>query len=435
MAVRNQAFVFGAIADDYTGGADLAGMLFEQGVATAQLFGVPREELIAEVGERCQAAVVCLKSRSIAAAEACRLSSLALDRLTTLAPKQVQFKYCSTFDSTAEGNIGPVAETLLARLSQPFTIAVPALPVNGRTQYQGHLFVGGRLLSETHMRNHPLNPMTDSDLVRHLQRQCSAKTGLIALDTVRQGPDAIRKAADGLSAGGIAIALVDAVCDSDLANIAEAAANLPLITGGSGITSRLPDVWRKRGWLREAAGPLSTPGNAAPDGALVLSGSCSAATLQQLEELERSGWSAVERLDPRALLHSPEDELARLLAASRASLELTGRAAVRSSSSAEARQGKQSAELSGRIEAVFGRLAAALVGEGLVGRVVVAGGETSGAVVDALGLEAVEIAALLDPGVPALREVGGRGLRLALKSGNFGSVDFFVKAIRALEAL
>ncbi|MBL8295017.1 MAG: four-carbon acid sugar kinase family protein, partial [Bryobacterales bacterium] len=300
-------------------------------------------------------------------------------------------------------------DELLNALDASYTVAVPALPVNGRTQYLGHLFVNGVLLNESPMRHHPLNPMTDANLVRWLQRQTSRRVGLVALPDVQRGRFAV--------APGVEIALVDAVTDADLVSIAEAVCDLPLITGGSGLAMRLPGVWRSRGLL--AASAEATPHAPARPGTLILAGSCSAATLDQLRAWEESGYEAlsmnVADLGPR--------ELARLEQEARAGVERNGVALIRSSAPPEER-------VPGAAEAVeqaFAELAKRLAPA--VDKLIVAGGETAGAVVDALQLRAVELTAILDPGVPALRSVDEPHLHLALKSGNFGSRDFFSKAL------
>ena len=401
--------LFGAIADDYTGGADLAGMLRERGVRTVQLFGIPHDLSVAEGYE---VVVLCLKSRSIAPSGACGQSLSALEALRRLGARQIQFKYCSTFDSTERGNIGPVTDALMQALGVESTIAVPALPVNGRTQYLGHLFVGSQLLSDSPMRHHPLNPMTDSNLVRHLQAQTRRRVGLIDLHTLRQGAAVITEPG---------IALVDAIAEEDLDIIAQAFADLPLITGGSGLGMSLPRVWRERGLL---SGGHQFDAEPAPLGrTLILSGSCSAATLNQLEELERAGHSPI-RVNVSTLMQDPAAELHRLEAACADS----DVACVRSSAPAPERESGE--RVSAAIEALFGQLAKRLVDSGGVTRIIVAGGETSGAVVNALDIKAVEILDTIDPGVPALKALGGKPLRLALKSGNFGAPDFFLKTIR-----
>jgi 3-dehydrotetronate 4-kinase len=407
--------LFGAIADDFTGGSDLAGMLRERGVATVQTFGVPDEGLLEKLRGRYQAAVVCLKSRSIPADEARAVSLAALGRLQKLEPRQLYFKYCSTFDSTPEGNIGPVADALMGWLGSGFTIALPALPVNGRTQYQGHLFVNGQLLSDSPMRNHPLNPMTDSNLVRWLQLQTERRVGLIPLDVVSGGPERIKERTAELRDSGVAMALVDCVCESDLDRVAEAFVDHRFLTGGSGLGMALPKLWREKGWL--SADAIETPGSAGGP-VVALSGSCSAATLRQVERLRASGCAVVG-------IEQGEDEL---FAAASTALERAGRVAVSSSAPPEQRKLGAAQE----IEALMGRLAGRFVNEAGVRRIVVAGGETSGAVVEALGVKAVEITGILDPGVPSLRSIEEPRVALALKSGNFGSEDFFEKAMRQI---
>ena len=418
------ALLLGAIADDYTGGSDLAGMMRERGVRTVMLFGVPDATEVEAIRGRYEAVVLCLKSRSIPPEEACAQSLDALRALQSFGARQIQFKYCSTFDSTPRGNIGPVTNTLLEAMQVASTVAVPALPVNKRTQYLGNLFVGSELLSESPMRHHPLNPMTESNLVRHLQAQTTRKVRLIDWHTVQLGPDAIR---DGI--GAHAISLVDVLTDADLGRIAEAVVDLPLITGGSGLGMALPYVWRQRRLLDEVSAASREP--AAPGGTLVLSGSCSAATLSQLAALEEAGVSSVA-MNTHHLLTDWHSESERLSSAARTSLRTAGVAVVRSSEAPASRM--ESEHLSAMIERCFGAVARTLAEESAVTRVIVAGGETSGAVVNALGIRALEITGTIDPGVPSLKTLTGRPLWLALKSGNFGAPDFFVKTMRYWDA-
>ncbi|MCC6586591.1 MAG: four-carbon acid sugar kinase family protein [Bryobacterales bacterium] len=379
-------------------------MLFEQGVRIALLFG------IGEVpAQGYEAAVVCLKTRSAPVEESRRLSRKALERLRSAGARQIQFKYCSTFDSTPKGNIGPVTDELMTALDTSFTIAVPALPVNGRTQYLGHLFVNGLLLSDSPLRTHPLNPMTDSNLVRWLQLQTHRRVGLIGLDAVRSG----RLEAPE----GVAIALVDAIADQDLEAIARAFVDLPLITGGSGLAIKLPTVWRERGWL-EATSAAGLRVSSRP-GALILSGSCSAATLGQLDAWKQAGGKVIS-MNVQALGSGEIDALER---AALAAIDSEGVALIASSAAPAYRV----PEASAAIERAFGDLARRLTPR--AGKVIVAGGETAGAVVEALDIKAVELTAILDPGVPALRSLDERRLGMALKSGNFGSRDFFRKAV------
>lgn len=402
-----------AIADDFTGGTDLAGMLHEGGARTVLVFGD------GGVPPGYEAAVVCVKSRSVGAAEAAAMAVDALGRLRAHVPRQVYFKYCSTFDSTPKGNIGPVCDALLNELSEPFTLAIPALPVNGRTQYMGHLFVNGVPLAESPMRHHPLNPMTDSNLVRWLGKQTPSRVGLLRLPVVVGDPAA---EAMRLRNEGVEIALADVVADGDLDALAEAFVDMPLLTGGSGMGMALPKVWKRRGMV---SGPAGGDWQAGGGPALILAGSCSTATLGQLEQL--GGRQACIHVE--ALLADPEAETGRVLKDARKQLREQGYAVVRSSATAEERDAKglDAQIIAEELETLFGVIAATLADD--VQRLIVAGGETAGAVTAALGVEAAEVVKLIDPGVPAIRPVGGPAMTMVLKSGNFGSADFFRKAL------
>lgn len=418
--------IFGAIADDYTGGSDLAGMLAGQNVRTLMHFGVPAAPAGSPAAAGYDAAVVCLKSRSIPAPAARAMAAEALAWLQASGARQIQFKYCSTFDSTADGNIGPVLEELLMRTGAPLAVAVPALPVNGRTQYLGHLFVNGVPLAESPMRHHPLNPMTDSNLVRHLAAQTRARVGLIALDTVRAGASAIAGAMRKLTDDGVRMALVDATEECDLESIAAAVAGEKLISGGSGLGARLPAFWRLDAALPRpavaAAGRAAAPGS----GLLMLAGSCSAATLDQLDRYQRESGPGL-RIDAANLGNA-----ANIVEQAIGILRRTGRALVYSSAPPDERM---PAALSASIEQTLAAVAVESVRAAGVRRVIVAGGETSGAVVDALAVKAVEVLRVLTPGVPALATVTGEPLALVLKSGNFGGPAFFSEAAAYLEGL
>ena len=384
-------------------------MLAGEGVRTVQTFGVPDEETLS-VAADAEAVVVSLKSRSIPAEEAVARSLGALRALEQLGARQVQFKYCSTFDSTPEGNIGPVVSVLMDALQTDYTVAVPALPVNGRTQYMGYLFVNGTLLSESPMRYHPLNPMTESNLVRHLQAQTSRRVGLIDLHSVRN--------VSFERSQGVEIALVDAIDDTDLRSIATAVADDPLITGGSGISQALPAVWKKKGlWERSAPEVCGTRRTVRRT--LMLSGSCSTATLRQVGQ-----WHGPSvRMNPAEL--GPR-EFNRLIDFCLASWEHNPEVLVYSS----AEPGARTEGAAKAVEAAFAEIARTLLGR--YEQVVTTGGETSGAVIEALGVRAVEIGPRIDPGIPALRSIAGPRLVLALKSGNFGSDNFFAKATQSL---
>jgi len=416
------SLLLGCIADDFTGATDLASMLVRHGMATVQLIGVPEREV--DAGDA-QAVVVALKSRTIPAAQAIDQSLAALAWLQAQGARQILFKYCSTFDSTDQGNIGPVSEALLDALGADFTIACPALPENGRSVYMGHLFVGERLLSDTHMRHHPLTPMTDSNLVAVLGRQSRAPVGLVPYPVVERGPEAIRARFAELKRVGLRQAIADATSERNLVDLGTAAADLALITGGSGIAMGLPGNFRRAGLLAETGEADLLP--AVGGHAAALAGSCSAATLDQIERFAASG--PVLALDPLALVRDGA-EVERAISwaerrLSEAPVLIRSSAPPEEVASVQAAVGRERAGAA--IEAAMARIARALVERG-VRRLVVAGGETSGAVVAALGVRGLRIGPPIDPGVPWTVSLGEPHLALALKSGNFGAPDFFRKA-------
>jgi uncharacterized protein YgbK (DUF1537 family) len=426
----------GVIADDFTGATDVASMLVRGGMRTVQVIGVPAGPAPADA----DAVVVALKSRTAPVAEAVAESLAAWAWLHSAGARQCYFKYCSTFDSTDAGNIGPVAEALMSATGARFTIACPAFPENGRTIFRGHLFVGDQLLSDSGMRDHPLTPMRNSNLVQVLQPQCkSTRVGLIRYDTVARGAGAVAERIAALQADGYGIAVADAVGEADLQALAEACIELPLLTAGSGLAQPLPALYAARGWLKldaaaAALGPMSGP-------AAVLAGSCSVATQAQVAHWRKAGGAALA-LDALALARGPQ-ALEQAMAWARRSVH-QGPVLVHSTLDATALRAVQAelgvAAAGALVEAALAALARALVEEGVT-RLVVAGGETSGAVVQALGVQALRIGASICPGVPwtrALGRAGGSGvagateeapLWLALKSGNFGSAAFFSEAL------
>lgn len=414
----------GCIADDLTGATDVALMLQNAGMRTMQAIGVP-ERADSGAPPEADAVVVALKSRTSPPAEAVAQSLSALAWLRAQGAEQILFKYCSTFDSTDAGNIGPVADALLEALGASFTVACPAFPTNKRTVYLGHLFVGEQLLSDSPMKDHPLTPMRDANLVRVLGRQTKRKVGLVPLPTVRQGADAMRAALSALRESGHGYAIVDAVADEDLLALGAACKGMPLLTGGSGIAMGLPANFGVRKGA-EAALP-AVGGHAA-----VLSGSCSAQSNAQVAHwlASRPGFQIdpLQLADGVDLAASALAWAGPLLAAAPVLVYATANPdAVRK---AQARLGAQRAgEL---VEKCLARIARGLVERG-VRRLVVAGGETSGAVVKALGARVLRIGAQIDPGVPWTQTVETRAgeprIALALKSGNFGAVDFFDKAL------
>jgi uncharacterized protein YgbK (DUF1537 family) len=415
--------LLGCVADDLTGATDLALMLTREGMRTIQSTGLPPDDLdVSEV----DAVVVALKSRTIAVKDAVSQSLAAAHALRKLGAQRLFFKYCSTFDSTDEGNIGPVAEALLELVGGGVTIACPAFPKAGRTIYGGYLFVNGVPLNESPMKDHPLTPMHDANLVRVLQRQTMLAVGLIAYETVNAGTVAIRAALENTSAS-IRMYIVDAIADAHLRTIGAAVAHLPLITGGSGVAMGLPAAYRQAGLLDRLT-PAPTQ-MAAPQGRqAILSGSCSTATRGQVKAAIAAGLPHL-RIDPLDVAGGVQTAAQILQWVDRQPKDKPF--LIYSSDEPDAVRDVQ--ERLGRnqagtiVEDLLGRIAAALPARGVT-RLIVAGGETSGAVMQALGAGVLTIGPEIDPGVPWTRSRSGVDMALALKSGNFGTSDFFLKA-------
>ena len=420
--------LLGAIADDLTGATDLALTLSREGMRTVQIVGVPPEGF--DYGDA-EAVVIALKSRTIPADQAVEMSLQALERLQEAGARQIIFKYCSTFDSTPEGNIGPVTQALLAAMDDDLTIVCPAFPTNGRTIYRGHLFVGDLPLSESPMKDHPLTPMTDSSLVRLMQAQTSLSVGLVNLDTVRCGPRSIREAFDRARSTGIKVLVVDAISDDDLRAIGIAVTEMKLITGGSGIAIGLPENFRTQ--LKLGPRPAKSVFEAPAGRAIMLAGSCSAATRGQIKAAIAAG-TPTFRIDP---LEIDADTLTPAQAIAWADKATDAVPLIYSSADPDdvrAAQDKLGRDRAGElVEHFLGGVATGLRARGFT-RFLVAGGETSGAVVGALGVSALFIGPEIDPGVPWTRSLGeAEPIALALKSGNFGTEDFFAKAWRMLK--
>ena len=423
--------LLGCIADDFTGATDLANNLVRAGMRTVQMIGVPAWDAEAVDAD---AIVVALKSRTIAPGKAVEQSVAALRWLRLQGVQQIYFKYCSTFDSTPAGNIGPVTDALLDVLHGPgagFTIACPAFPENARTVFKGHLFVGDQLLSDSGMRQHPLTPMTDSNLVRVLQAQTRRRVGLVPQDVVARGPSAILERFAELQAQGVGVAVLDAVCNEDLMRIGCALGGMPLVTAGSGVAIGLPQNWR--GQLTEGAAAQLPPAGGLR---AVVSGSCSVATHAQVQQFMQSG-RPVFAVDPMAIA-AGVDVAAQALQALTPQLACGPVLAYATAEPAAVRavQVQLGAERAGAIvEETMSRIAQGLVQAG-VRQLVVAGGETSGAVVQALEVQRMAIGPQIDPGVPwtavQSRWCPGEVLHMALKSGNFGGNDFFAKAFACL---
>jgi uncharacterized protein YgbK (DUF1537 family) len=419
----------GCIADDYTGASDLANTLTRAGLRTVQTIGVPADDLaLPEV----DAVVVSLKSRSIEAGQAVARSRDADTWLRARGASHVLFKICSTFDSTDAGNIGPVTDALRADCGEAIVLVTPAFPETGRTVYQGNLFVGAVPLNESPLKDHPLNPMHDSNLVRVLARQSRTKVGLVNLAAVTRGVDAVRTQLTELAAKGIGAAIIDAVFDSDLETIGAVAATHGLSVGASGMGLGLARALVSSGKVKpNAAGadmgaPVGGP-------SACLAGSCSQATLQQIANAERV--MPVLHLDPDRIT-TGSDEAQRALAWARerlgdGSLLIASSATPERVAALQARHGRDAAGHA--IEQAMADIAQGLVQSG-VRRLVVAGGETSGAVVDRLAIPGFLVGAEIAAGVPVLRAVGAKdgSMLLALKSGNFGGPEFFTDALRLM---
>jgi uncharacterized protein YgbK (DUF1537 family) len=422
--------ILGCIADDFTGGTDLANNLVRAGMRTVQIIGVPDADHPAPDAD---AVVVALKSRTAPVAEAVAQSVAAARWLRAQGAAQIYFKVCSTFDSTPRGNIGPVTEALMDALGADFVVITPAFPENARTVFKGHLFVGDLLLSDSSMRHHPLTPMTDANLVRIMQAQLDAargrRVGLIDYRCVAQGAASITRRIAALRAEGVTLAVADALGEDDLRTLAQAAAPLKLVVAGSGLAIGIPALHDLAGNSRTAQ--LPSVGGARA----VVSGSCSAATNAQVVAFITSGGAAFA-VDPLQLAAGC-NVVEAALAWARPLLNHVPVLVYASAEPAAVRAVHEriGADKAGAlVEDALSRIALSLVEAG-AGQLIVAGGETSGACVQALGITQLRIGPQIDPGVPwchAVTPARPAGLHLALKSGNFGGTDFFTRAFTLL---
>ena len=437
--------LLGCIADDFTGATDLANNLVRAGMRVVQTNGVPTKPLASDV----DAVVIALKTRTIAPVDAIAQSLAALNWLKQAGSRQIYFKYCSTFDSwygvdgsDKRGNIGPVTEALMDAMDVDFTIATPAFPDNGRAVFKGHLFVGDVLLSESSMKNHPLTSMLDANLVNVMQAQCQRKVGLIDYRTVAAGEVALQTRIAKLRAQGFGIAIVDAISNEDLMRLGPALADLPLVTAGSGVAIGLPQNFGIQANGESAAQAATLP--AAKGWQAVVSGSCSQVTNAQVAAWQASG-QPHKALNLTAVLGSDTQSQAEVQSVLSWAKPFLTRGPVLIYSTADVESVKTTQTLLGsdatgaRVEQALSAIAKGLVELG-VQQLVLAGGETSGACVLALGVEQMQIGPQIDPGVPwcyglssKAGEAAGVNIHLTLKSGNFGSSDFFVKAFKLLE--
>lgn len=409
--------VFCAAADDDTGATDLAGMLTGEGLRTVLVLDGRPEAW----GEGYDAVITGTGSRALPPADAYARTQEAVQRLRALSPRVIEVKYCSTFDSTAEGNIGPSIDAAMDELGETFTVALPALPVNGRTTFMGYHFVYGQLLSESPMRDHPLTPMRNSNLVSHLQSQTRRRVVSLRHPVTREAVDACR----GEGAG---IAVLDCVSDADLEGVCEAISHLALISGSSAPAMKLPRIWRREGWWTPREQSSRREGGSS-GGFLIVAGSCSQATRRQNEWFERQGgFTAV--IDPVEFLEGcaapvlPEgrDCLLRT-ASSKADIE-------RVAAYAEGK-GLDPASAGLAIAIALARTVRQIVERRPPAGLIVAGGETATAICRALEFGALEVGRNIEPGVPVCYPLGQFRFPVALKSGNFGSEDFYRRAMKA----
>lgn len=435
--------IFGCVADDDTGATDEAGMFTQNNLRTVIIIGPPTPETMLKYSERFDAVIIAARTRSIAPEEAKHKTRMSLEALMTLKPKLYKLKYCSTFDSTPKGNIGPSIDAALETLDLRSTIVVPALPVNGRTTYMGHHFVYDQLLSESPIKDHPLNPMRESNLVTFLQKQTKTKVGLADYRAVKSGPEFLRQKFQQLESEGIAMIVIDAVDQEDLHTISLAAAENRLVTGSSGLAMELPKIFQQKGVLSDEELTYDhirvRPGNRS---VMVIAGSCSVATRKQNEFAKQRGYKSI-KVDAEKLIRKDQapSEIARVAkdAAKIINAE-ENLLLVTSNNPCEVEKNKQSGreiglgdvEIGNAISRGLGAIAKNVLDQSNVNKVIIAGGETASDIVRELGLEALEVGKPIDPGVPCCFSLGECKLALALKSGHFGTEDFYIKAAKIL---
>ncbi len=421
--------ILGAIADDFTGASDLASNFAEAGMNVIQFLGVPESfESVA----RADAVVIALKTRSVHCDEAVRQSLAALGSLQAMGARRFYFKYSSTFDSTNAGNIGQVAEALLTALNATQTIFCPAYPDYARTVYQGHLFVGDRLLSESGMESHPLTPMKDANLVRVLSNQTRLHVISASFELIQQGSRPFQEFLQLPATKERRFIIVDAINNQDLRTIAMACAEMPLVTGSSRLAMAIPDVYRSKGLLSQERSIPFMPAIAGRTA--ILSGSCSKATQEQVAYMHSR--CASFRLDARRCISHPEKVVGEALDWVRNQnaempILLFSTATADKVSCLQEEFSREVAATA--VESVFSAIAVRMVSECGVRRLIVAGGETSGAVLSGLNVRALRIGPRIDIGVPWTESIGERPMAFALKSGNFGTLDFFQKALEMLK--
>lgn len=420
--------LLGVIADDFTGATDIACALTRHGMSVLQTVGIPTDTAIHDRAHRSDAVVVALKTRSCPVTDAVNASRSALEWLRRAGCRQFYFKYCSTFDSTAEGNIGPVADALLKDLDSNFAVVCPAFPANARTVYMGHLFVGDRLLSESPLKDHPVTPMRDSDVVRLMRAQTAHPVALIDFRTVSSGAVEVGAALESALRAGATYGVIDAVTDKHVESIGAAVRSHLLVTGSSALGAGLALDFQRNGLISSDSGALP---RSAAGRTVILAGSCSAATRGQIRFASKA--YPHFKVDARRVA-SGDDVVPEIMAWAKRNHDQT--LMISTSDTPRDQQALRDEfgqeRLSESLEATMAELARILCKDGFT-RFVVAGGETSGAVVSALDVRALEIGAEIDTGVPWTVTAGKHKLALALKSGNFGGEDFFVQAVDMLQ--
>jgi 3-dehydrotetronate 4-kinase len=432
---------FASIADDDTGATDIAGMLAAEGMRAIVVLDSASVQELEEWTSDANALVLAIASRALTPKEAYEKTSEASKLIRTLKPRCVGVKYCSTFDSTPAGNIGPSIDAAMDVLEQSFTVAVPAFPINGRTTYLGHHFVGQQLLSESPMRNHPLSPMTNSDLVSHLQSQTRRRVGLATHPAVRAGVVSLVQELKKLRQQGVEIAIIDCISDADLEVIADAVGDMRLITGSSGYATALPRVWKRLGFWSENQRGDSIVQADTNTGTLVIAGSCSEATRSQSRALEATGVRsfvlngkqlASEDFDRAALI----DEIVSVLKSGKNAFlrTMTGEEHVREVQQWASATGFDRIAIGLKVSSGLGKIAKEVIAKTLPQGLIVAGGETSGVVCRILGMKALRVGRNLVPGVPLCASLTAPLLPLVLKSGNFGGDDFFHQAIEVIRS-
>lgn len=426
---KSMNLFLGCVADDVTGATDLAINLVKGGMRVVQLLCVPTPQQLENL--ECDAVVVALKTRSLPAQQAVAQSLAAVDALRSVGCQRFYFKYCSTFDSTAEGNIGPVAAAILHRLGVQNAIVCPSFPAAGRTVYLGHLFVNGQLLSESGMQHHPLNPMTDSNIVRFLGQQTDLSVGLVAAPDVAAGVESTTLAIDRAVSAGHQLLVTDTCQDSDLATIADAIVGHQVVTGGSGIGRYLPDAWRKNGLIDKTVHQPELPqidGNV-----LIIAGSCSEMTQRQVAFMRDRSNSF--QVDVGSLMQDFEQQISAFESAvaqfDERPVMIYSTDAAEKIAPIHKQYGR--VEVCQTVERFHGRVAKWLVAEIGFRKIIVAGGETSGSVMRELGIEQLQIGPEICTGVPWTFTLSDAPIAVALKSGNFGGEDFFESALKMFE--